>query len=433
MLAGTEQVLPVPRGGEWPRMRAALHTLYRYGLSTTGPIAVSAAHFVASLIFLRLLQPAEFGQFSFLLIVVPFCLGATGALLGAPASLTRGKDETTARAEIVTLQKASLVASGVAGLVVAALMYSAHSDAATAMAFGLYGMFATLRSFARSLFNIHARLVRVAGSDMVYAAVLVVGLAGLVLFHRLTMLNAAYVFTCSTIASFLPFGWPHLRDLIRSAQAKTLGLYLPMWQNVTRWSLLGVVLTELTANAHAYFVTFLSGPKAFGLLALGSLLMRPASLVLSALPDIDQPLMTRRIAQGDIRGALHVVKEFRTAAGAVLAVTVVLSVALMVWFPQLLLKKGYDQTDVLIVLAFWIAITALRVVRTPEAVFVQATGNYPALARISAWSSATSLLVTFALLCAWGPIISLGGILAGEIAIVLALFPMTRAWRRQYA
>jgi len=201
---------------------------------------------------------------------------------------------------------------------------------------------------------------------------------------------------------------------------------------VTRWSLLGVVLTELTANAHAYFVTFLCGPKAFGLLALGSLFMRPASLVLSALPDIDQPLMTRRIALGDIRGALRVVKEFRTAAGAVLAVTVGLSVALMVWVPQLILKKGYDQTDVLIVLAIWIAITALRVVRTPEAVLVQATGNYPALARVSAWSCATSLLVTFALLCAWGPIVSLGGILAGEIAIALALFPMTRAWRRQH-
>jgi len=432
MLAGTEQILPRFRGADWPRMQAALHTLYRYGLSTSGPIAVSAAHFIASLIFLRLLPPAEFGQFSFLLIVVPFCLGATGALLGAPASLTRGKDEVTARAEIVTLQKASLVASGAAGLVVAALMYSAHSGAVTALAFGLYGLFATLRGFGRSLFNVHARLVRVAGSDIVYAAVLVVGLAGLVLLHRLTMLNAAAVFTVATVASFMPFGWSHLRDLIRAAQARTLGLYLPMWQNVTRWSLLGVVLTELTANAHAYFVTFLCGPKAFGLLALGSLFMRPASLVLSALPDIDQPLMTRRIALGDIRGALRVVKEFRTAAGAVLAVTVGLSVALMVWVPQLILKKGYDQTDVLIVLAIWIAITALRVVRTPEAVLVQATGNYPALARVSAWSCATSLLVTFALLCAWGPIVSLGGILAGEIAIALALFPMTRAWRRQH-
>jgi putative peptidoglycan lipid II flippase len=206
-----------------------------------------------------------------------------------------------------------------------------------------------------------------------------------------------------------------------------------MWQDVTRWSLLGVVLTELTVNAHAYFVTFISGPKVFGLLALGALFMRPASLVLGALPDIDQPLMTRRIAQGDFRGALRVVKEFRTAAGAVLAATIALSVVLVTWFPQLFLKKGYDETDVLVVLALWIAITATRVLRTPEAVLMQATGNYSALARVSGWSSATSLVVTLVLLLAVGPVASLGGVLAGEIAIMLALFPMTRAWRRQHA
>ena len=59
----------------------------------------------------------------------------------------------------------------------------------------------------------------------------------------------------------------------------------------------GVVLTELTANAHAYLVTFISGPKAFAVLALGSLLMRPASLVLSALPDIERPRMAAKIGQ----------------------------------------------------------------------------------------------------------------------------------------
>jgi len=108
-----------------------------------------------------------------------------------------------------------------------------------------------------------------------------------------------------------------------------------MWRDVTRWSLLGVVLTELTVNAHAYFVTFISGPKAFGLLALGALFMRPASLVLSALPDIDQPLMTRRLAQGDIKGAWRVVNEFRTAAAAVLAGTILLAVALVNYYPDL--------------------------------------------------------------------------------------------------
>jgi hypothetical protein len=433
MLAGAQQALLLPPPVERLRTPAVLRAFTRYGLSVSGPVAVSAAHFIASLIFLRMLQAHEFGQFSFLLIVVPFCLSAAGALLGAPASLTRGKDEATARTEISTLQKTSLVVSGIAGLVVAALMYSTHSGTTEAVLFGLYGAGATLRAFARSLANVHARLVRVAGSDFAYAALLVAGLAGLLVFGRLTMLNAAIVLVLSTAASFLPFGWSHWRDLIRSVTAQSFGRYLPMWQDVTRWSLLGVVLTELTANAHAYFVTFISGPKVFGLLALGALFMRPAALVLGALPDIDQPLMTRRIAEGNISGALRVVKEFRTAAGAVLAATIALSAALVYWFPQLFLKKGYDETDVLIVLALWIAITAVRVLRTPEAVLMQATGNYSALARVSGWSSATALVVTLVLLLTVGPVASLGGVLAGEVAIVLALFPMTRAWRRQHA
>jgi hypothetical protein len=433
MLAGAQWALPFFRGSDWLRSPAILRTVSRYGLSVTGPVAVSAAHFIASLMFLRMLQAYEFGQFSFLLIIVPFCLGVTRALLGAPASLTRGKDEVAARAEISTLQKTSLVVAGAAGLVVTALMFSMHADTAEAVLFGLYGAGSTLRAFARSLFNVHVRLLRVAGSDLVYAVLLVAGLVGLIVFGRLTMVNAAFVLVLSTTASFLPFGWRHWRDLIRSVGAQSFGRYRPMWQDVTRWSLLGVVLTELTANAHAYFVTFISGPKVFGLLALGALFMRPASLVLSALPDIDQPLMTRRIAQGDISGGLSMVKEFRTAAGAVLAATIVLSVILVNWFPHLFLDKGYGATDVMIVLVLWIAITAVRVWSTPEAVLLQATSNYSALARVSGWSSATSLIVTFVLLCAVGPVASLGGVLAGEIAVVLALFPMTRAWRRQHA
>ncbi|MGA7675393.1 MAG: hypothetical protein WCA78_10165 [Rhizomicrobium sp.] len=433
MFAGAQQIFPFFRGSVSLRAQGVLDAVTRYGLSVTGPIAISAAHFIASLIFLRMLRADEFGQFSFLLIIVPFCLSATGALLGAPASLTRGKDEATARTEISTLQKSSLVVAGAAGLIVTALMFSTHADTTNAILFGLYGAGSTLRAFARSLSNVHARLLRVAGSDLVYAVLLVAGLVGLIAFGRLTMTNSAIVLVLSTVVSFLPFGWRHWRDLIHSTAAQSFGRYLPMWRDVTRWSLVGVVLTELTVNAHAYFVTFISGPKAFGLLALGALFMRPASLVLSALPDIDQPLMTRRIAQGDIRGAFRVVNEFRTAAAAVLAGTIVLSVVLVNWFPQLFLKKGYDETDVMIVLALWIAITAVRVLRTPEAVFLQATGDYSALARVSAWSGATSLIVTFVLLCLAGPVASLGGVLAGEIVIVLALFPLTRAWRRRYA
>jgi O-antigen/teichoic acid export membrane protein len=432
MPVGAEQAVSFLQGADRLRARPILHTACRYALSVTGPVAVSAAHFIASLIFLRMLQAGEFGQFSFLLIVVPFCLSAAGALLGAPAALTRGKDGVTALAEISTLQKASLAITAAAGIAVAALMYSSHANTGEAILFGLYGAGATLRAFARSLANVHARLLRVAGSDLTYAGLLVAGLLALVALGDLTMFNAAAVLVLATLASYLPFGWSHWRDMIRSASAQSFIHYLPMWRDVTRWSLLGVVLTELTVNAHAYFVTFISGPKAFGLLALGALFMRPASLVLSALPDIDQPLMTRRLAQGDIKGAWRVVNEFRTAAAAVLAGTILLAVALVNYYPELFLKKGYAESDVAIVLVLWIAITALRVWRTPDAVFLQATGNYSALARVGFWSSATALIGTFVLLCLAGPVASLGGVLAGEIAICVALGPLTRSWRRQY-
>ena len=73
----------------------------------------------------------------------------------------------------------------------------------------------------------------------------------------------------------------------------------------------------------------------------------------------------------------------------------------------MILKQGIRRHQALIVLAFWIVILGVRTLRTPEAVFLQAAGEFRALARASLWSSATSLAVTLALLLIAGPIVSL--------------------------
>jgi putative peptidoglycan lipid II flippase len=409
---------------------AVWRSVYRYGLTSLGPVAVSGAHFVASLLFLRLLPPADFGHFSFLMIVVPFCLSAAGAMLGAPAAMTRGKDPATAEAELKTLLNMSLAVSVLAFAVVAVMMASTNAKPAAALVFGLYAAVFTARSFARSYANVMGAIERAAGSDIVYSVVLIGGLAGLAAAGRFTLTNAAIGLVLAGLVALPVFGRDYAKRLARALSRPKIAAYRPMWRDVTRWSLLGVVLTELASNCHAYLVTFHSGPGAFGLLALGALFMRPASLVLGALPDIDQPVMARKIGAGDLRGAFGVVNEFRTAAGAVLAGTVLLALVLVVWFPNLLLKH-YQVDDVLIVLAFWTAITALRVVRTPEAVFVMATGGYSKLAWISGASSVVALVLTLVLLVTVGPLWSLGGVLAGEVVMVAMLFPLTNQWRRQ--
>jgi O-antigen/teichoic acid export membrane protein len=416
---------------DWESRAAAIWRLaYRYGLTSLGPVAVSGAHFVASVLFLRLLPPADFGHFSFLMIVVPFCLSATGAMLGAPAAMTRGKATAIAEAELKTLLNISLLVSVLAFAAVAAMMASTGASAVAASVFGLYAAVFTARSFARSYANVMGMIERVAASDIIYSLALMAGLAGLAVIGRFTLTNAAIALVAASLIALPLFGRDYVTRLIRALAAPRIKAYRPMWLDVTRWSLLGVVLTEMASNCHAYLVTFISGPGAFGLLALGSLFMRPASLVLGALPDIDQPVMARKIAAGDLKSAFGVVNEFRTAAGAVLVGTVLLALVLVFWFPHLLLKH-YPVNDVLVVLAFWVGITALRVVRTPEAVFVMATGGYSKLAWISGVSSVVALALTLVLLLIVGPLWSLGGVLAGEVAMVAMLLPLTNRWRRQ--
>src|SRR5882672_5200136 len=72
-----------PRG----RMPGTLPgAMLRYGGSAAGPIAVSGAHFMASLIFLHQLPAREFGLFSFVMVVVSFGMTLNVALISVPLS-----------------------------------------------------------------------------------------------------------------------------------------------------------------------------------------------------------------------------------------------------------------------------------------------------------------------------------------------------------
>ena len=80
--------VPVPGARRAPpsRLKPLLATARRYGLSASGPVATSGAHFLASLLFVRSLSAGAFGLFSFVLVIVPFAMSMTGALLIIPAT-----------------------------------------------------------------------------------------------------------------------------------------------------------------------------------------------------------------------------------------------------------------------------------------------------------------------------------------------------------
>lgn len=421
---------PEERASIWRRL---YEVAGRYGLSASGPLSISGAHFIASLILLRALPQAEFGLFSFALIVVPFCLGMTGALLGASVAMTIARAKAIAEPELATHLKASLALSVLIAAAIGGLMLLSGGDAIAALLFGLYGGSMTLRWFARSYAYALGQRYRVTFSDYAYGGLLLAGLFVLLKSGHLDFLNAAAVFVVASIAALFVFGIGYLKKLLASAITGSLRAYGPIWRDLTRWSLLGVVLTEMTANAHAYLVTFISGPKAFALLAVGSLFMRPVSLCLTALPDLERPIMARYITGGEVPLARHSVFDFRAATAAVWIATVALAIVLLFWFPHLVLKSGYDQSDAFAVLGFWAAIMAVRIFRTPESVFLQAAGEFRPLAGASMRSSIASLVLTLALLMVAGPIASLGGVLIGDLVMASRISSLSHAWRQRHA
>jgi O-antigen/teichoic acid export membrane protein len=403
-------------------------TMLRYGISAAGPVAVSGAHFVASLIFLRNLSAHEFGLFSFVMVVVSFGMSLNVSLIAVP--ITRHLVTGEASTRPICFQMNWLVCGGFAALLFAALLASG-APLQEAIMLALFAGVFTFRWFARCFAYVDGRMGAAIRSDLAYAILMIGSLGLLALTHHVTFTLGSEMLLLSALLALAPFGLSFFRTQFAAMRGNPRA-YWPIFRDLTRWSLMGVVLTEVTVNAHAYLVTFISGPSSFALLALGMLLMRPASLMQSALPDLERPAMARAIAAKDMTALARIQRHFTWGLAAAWAGNMLLCAALLAFFPLLILKKGYGLHEVIVVAIISAVIMAIRALRTPLAVLLQAAGQFKELARIGVVSGSISVAATLALLLVYGPIASLGGILLGELVILERVTTMTRDWKRTH-
>lgn len=420
-------VTDLARFPRWRLGGGAFATALRYGISAAGPVAVSGAHFLASLIFLRGLSAHEFGLFSFVMVVVSFGMSLNVSLISVPITRNLVTGETGTRP--ICFQMNWLVCAAFAVALFAALALS-HAPLSEAALLGLFGGVFTYRWFARCFAFVDGRMAAAIRSDFVYSIVLIVGLSLLAWTHRMDFTTGSQMLLAAALIALIPFGPGFFRRQVAALGGNPLR-YWPIFRDLTRWSLLGVALTEITVNAHAYLVTFISGPGSFALLALGMLLFRPASLMQSALPDVERPVMARAMAAKDLATVARVQHHFGYGLVAAWAVNLIAGAALLAFFPALVVEKGYALRDVILVAGLCAIIMAVRAWRTPLAVLLQAAGQFKELAGIGTTSGAVSVAATLILLLTLGPIASLAGILLGELVILISVRRMAAGWWAQ--
>jgi uncharacterized membrane protein len=266
-------------------------------------------------------------------------------------------------------------------------------------------------------------------SDLLYSALLAAGIV-LIALRGATATELPYaILLVSAAVSLLPFGRQYLISQFCRIYPRELFHYADVWRRHSRWSLSGVVTTEATVNAHAYIVTYVSGPLAFAPIAASALIIRPVNVVLSALTEFERPQMARQISAGQIEAATKSSGAFLLILIAVWIVTAIAGVVLIYSWPELIFPSSYSYSYLTTGAVLWMAVMGMRLLRTPESVLLQSAGMFRPLAHASFVSSGVSVVGVAALLWMYGPLWSIGGVLLGETVFAAWTLYQGRRWR----
>lgn len=410
--------------------RAVRDVLWRYCVTLAGPIGSAVAQFGLSIVLLRTLSPNAFGAFSILLIASQFSTGVISALFCAPLPVLMAIDDSTLRAR--TLE--SLFASNRLVALLTVVVFAVFGRAldiewGAALLFAAYAGVASLRWFARAYAYASEHALRTTASDVVYAGVLAAGVAYVALVPGAGLRAAFGALLVSAAAGMAPFGRSYLRTQFSRIRMAHLKAYRNVWREHSGWSLLGVLTTEATGNAHAYIVTLVMGAGALAPLAASALLIRPIAVVTNALSEFERARVARQIGDGDSAGSLSSLRGFRLALFAAWVGTVAVAVAVLALHPRLLFPPQYELNVLILGAGLWIAVGGVRALRQPDSVLLQAVGQFRLLALASVYSGVVSVLAVAVLVSVRGALWSIAGVLFGEALFAAWTWRRARAWK----
>ncbi|WBQ18447.1 polysaccharide biosynthesis protein [Sphingobium yanoikuyae] len=403
----------------------------RFGLASFSSAIVSVSHLLVQLFSIHHLATTGIGVLAFLLVIIQFGYSLSNALVSTPYTIAVNQGEDVDRSAHGFFFPVNLLLSLSQGLICAAIAWTTASPQA-ALVFGLAGTLSLIRWFGRSNAYAHHAPMQAARSDIAYAATILIGLlvamrTGADLTGIGTMLVAA------SLAGLLPFGSPYLRRHVAMSPLAALRAYRPVWKEQSAWTLVGVLSTEATSNAHSYAVTLLAGPTAFAPIAVGMLFFRPVNVCITALTQLERPRMTRAVARGDHQAAIQSERIFMGALVFLWLGTCVVAAGALYFFPGLILKPTLDHQLVITAVALCALLSLVQCVQTPMSVMTQARKAFRPLAAQSLRSCGVGIAAVTLLTLLVAPVFSIAGVVLSQLVMMLGIWQLDRSWRRNQA
>lgn len=390
-------------------------------LPLCGPVAMSGAQFILTFILLRRMALEEFGQIAFLMVIQQFLLGCWSALFCAPLLVLTADGGHGSQRQGEALNGGALIAGGIAFLAMVPLACWLGLTLAGACAFAGFTALMLTRQYGRAWHLCHAGKGLAVASDLAFSGVILLFALALLAGATVAASQVAYGLFAAAALSTLAVAWPGRgAGWLRWTMA-SLPDYGAIWRRDSRWTMMGVVATELTANAHAYIVAALLGPTAFAPIAATALFIRPVVVVINPLSEFERVRMAQALAQNDVAQVRRQRWLMRSVVLATwLGTAAVAGVIQHVW-PTVLLGHTFPPHLVSIATVLWFAVVLARAVHAPEGAVLQAGGVFRPLALLAVGTAAVSALAVMGFTLWGGAVWSMAGVILGEGAYALML------------
>jgi O-antigen/teichoic acid export membrane protein len=408
------------------RLSAKILSLRRYALPLLAPSSVSAAHLITQIVLLSHLSAAEFGLFAFLMVMVQFGFGLSNALICTPYMVNVGRSGSSADFD-ATYFTVNILFSILFGAVVL-IGATAAAGGDEGYVYALFAIFAMIRWFGRAYNYAHLNPTRAAISDIAYAVSLIACIFMLSAAKQMSTLTVSAAFLFAGLFSCFFLGARFIGTCLSRLTPRALSAYPEVWRTQARWTLLGVVTTESTANIHSYLVTLLVGPSAFAPISAGALFVRPVLLALTSLTQLEAPVLARTIAKREFDNADQVRRRFHLTLMALWVATGLLAWGIIAFFPSLIIKPTFSRGDIITALLFFMAISLIQVWQTPNSAALQAANRFEALSKVSVVSCLFSIAGVLISLFLLPPVYSLAGIAIGQLVMAVLTARLTSRW-----
>ncbi|SCW35890.1 Membrane protein involved in the export of O-antigen and teichoic acid [Sphingobium faniae] len=423
--ARTAEELPATGG----RIQKISGVFGRFGLASLSSAVVSVSHLLVQLFSIHHLGASGIGVLAFLLVIIQFGYSLSNALVSTPYTIAVNQEEEVAAGAHDFFFPVNLLLCLSQGLICAIIAWAMASPTA-ALLFGIAGTLSLVRWFGRSNAYAHHAPMRAAKSDFAYAATI---LTGLLVASRTgaDLAGIGAIIALAGLVGMLCFGTAYLRRHVAMKPLRALRHYRAVWKEQSAWTLVGVLSTEATSNAHSYAVTLLAGPAAFAPIAVGMLFFRPVNVCITALTQLERPRMTRAVARGDGRAAIQSERLFMGALAMLWLATCVLAAIVLYGFPGLILKPTLDHGLVATAVMLCALLSLVQCIQTPMSVLTQARKAFRPLAAQSMRSCVVGIAAVTALTLTVAPVFSIAGVVLSQLVMMLGIWNLDRRWRRQ--